>query len=436
MYEALEKLDRAYESSRRLNEALEGVEREWSIRSGSIGRYAEVLREQLACPDLAGLLASQSASPPVVGMRATILEAAQKMREHRETAVLVFDSDQQGQIGELGTLAGIFTSKDLVLRVLAAGLDPASTTVVRVMTPHPDCVTPNTPVVDALRKMHAGRYLHLPVVDGVGVVEGLVDVLKLTYTTLTQMTSIQGDPSEGPVWNRFWDSTLNPGESYPHDDVGESTSNGSDRFSQSSNHREYGDEHNFPDDSTVAPDDSASVFPSRTRHHLDHSINQAASSYAGSGVGMSTTLGSALPDHIYVFKIRDTRSTQLHRFTSPYSSLSDLQSLVAAKLSLPLASVWLSYIDDEGDYVNLSTDKDLEDAVLMARAAGWGRLVLSLDGEREGREVEALNSVAGQVLVGAERRRRRDRNGTFLTPMLMGGGIALACAFLLGRSFK
>ncbi|KAI9002259.1 hypothetical protein BC832DRAFT_518220, partial [Gaertneriomyces semiglobifer] len=187
LYEALEKLDRAYESSRRLNEALEGVEREWSIRSGSIGRYAEVLRDQLACPDLAGLLASQSSSPAVVGLRTTVLDATKEMRDSRETAVLVFDTDPQGQTGGLGSLAGIFTSKDLVLRVLAAGLDPAVTTVVRVMTPHPESVTGATPVVDALRKMHAGRYLHLPVVDELGVVEGMVDVLKLTYTTLNQM---------------------------------------------------------------------------------------------------------------------------------------------------------------------------------------------------------------------------------------------------------
>ncbi|KAI8921062.1 hypothetical protein DFJ77DRAFT_523269 [Powellomyces hirtus] len=49
--------------------------------------------------------------------------------------------------------------------------DPATTVVSRVMTPHPDIVTPSTPVVDALREMHAGRYLHLPVVDESGVIE-------------------------------------------------------------------------------------------------------------------------------------------------------------------------------------------------------------------------------------------------------------------------
>ncbi|TPX66723.1 hypothetical protein SpCBS45565_g04264 [Spizellomyces sp. 'palustris'] len=436
LYEALEKLDRAYESSRRLNEALEGVEREWSIRSGSIGRYAEALRDQLACPDLAGLLASQSSSPPVVGLRATVLDAARMMRESRETAVLVFDSDRQGHAGDLGSLAGIFTSKDLVLRVLAAGLDPAATMVVRVMTPHPDCVTPDTPVVDALRKMHAGRYLHLPVVDNVGVVEGMVDVLKLTYTTLTQMTNIQGEPGEGPVWNRFWDSTLSPPEIYDINENGSASASHSDHLSNFS--RKY--EEPFPDDSTVAPDDSASMFPARTNGLFSQKgIDGNGSNNSGSGVG--TGFGTALSEGLYVFKLRDSRTGHMHRFTSPFHSIEVLQAAVAAKLSLPPAaaeSLQLSFIDDEGDCVHLGTDKDILDAVLMARAGGWGRVVLSITGERDRREVEALNRVANKVFgeEGSGRQQRRGGDVGYLTPMLMGGGVALACAFLLGKAFK
>jgi len=35
----------------------------------------------------------------------------------------------------------------------------------QVMTPNPECVTVDTPIVDALHTMHDGRFLHLPVVD-------------------------------------------------------------------------------------------------------------------------------------------------------------------------------------------------------------------------------------------------------------------------------
>lgn len=47
--------------------------------------------------------------------------------------------------------------KDVVLRVIAAGLNPETCSVVRVMTPHPDTATPHTTIMDALRRMHGKR---------------------------------------------------------------------------------------------------------------------------------------------------------------------------------------------------------------------------------------------------------------------------------------
>ena len=45
-------------------------------------------------------------------------------------------------------------SKDVVLRVIAAGLDATRCSVVRVMTPHPDTAPPTTTIHDSLKKMH------------------------------------------------------------------------------------------------------------------------------------------------------------------------------------------------------------------------------------------------------------------------------------------
>ena len=70
------------------------------------------------------------------------------MKENHTTAVLVQDQ---------GSITGIFTSKDVVLRVIAAGLDPATCSVVRVMTPHPDFAPMDMSIQSALRKMH-GMY--------------------------------------------------------------------------------------------------------------------------------------------------------------------------------------------------------------------------------------------------------------------------------------
>ncbi|RKO83908.1 hypothetical protein BDK51DRAFT_24606 [Blyttiomyces helicus] len=185
LYEALEKLERASESSRKLDEALSTVESAAcaipTTRSSSAAlRTAELLRSQLALPtlNLASLLASQAASPPVADAHATVIVAARAMRAARETAVLVFDTE------DMGSLAGIFTSKDLVLRL---ALPPPLS---------PPAKWSEGEFEHTLRSRHLcptdGRYLHLPVVDEEGVVAGMVDVLKLTYTTLTQVRTVEG----------------------------------------------------------------------------------------------------------------------------------------------------------------------------------------------------------------------------------------------------
>ena len=52
-----------------------------------------------------------------------------------------------------GHLAGIVTPKDLLMRVVAKGLDPDATAVSDIMTPNPDTVAPEMTVVEALREV-------------------------------------------------------------------------------------------------------------------------------------------------------------------------------------------------------------------------------------------------------------------------------------------
>lgn len=143
-YEAMEKLERAYSSSRKLYDALEGVQSELgSSQPQQIIQYVEALRQKMSGPTLESVL--NGIPPTTVSVRTTVREAAQMMRENRTTAVLVQDQ---------GNITGIFTSKDVVLRVIAPGLDPATCSVVRVMTPHPDFAPMDMSIQAALRKMH------------------------------------------------------------------------------------------------------------------------------------------------------------------------------------------------------------------------------------------------------------------------------------------
>ncbi len=100
---------------------------------------------------------------------ATVRDAARVMTERHIGAVLVAVD---------GRLQGIFTERDVLARVVAAGLDPDDTALGGVMTPNPDTVAPTDTALDALRRMSERGYRHLPVLDGDQMV-GIVSIRDL-----------------------------------------------------------------------------------------------------------------------------------------------------------------------------------------------------------------------------------------------------------------
>ena len=92
-----------------------------------------------------------------VAPEATILDAAKLMRNKKIAALVVTDGD--------GKLIGIVTERDVVFRAVAAGLDPASSTIADIMTANPDTLSPNDSASDALELMQTRNYRHLPVVE-------------------------------------------------------------------------------------------------------------------------------------------------------------------------------------------------------------------------------------------------------------------------------
>lgn len=155
-HEALDKVERGSSASQKLYAALEGVQSEMggslatNPQAAAMLAYVDALREKTALPDLTTVMDSRT-QPATVGPRSTVRDAAKLMKEFKTTAVCVMEP---GLGGAPAKIAGIFTSKDVVLRVIAAGLDPGRCSVVRVMTPHPDVAPPTMTVQDALKKMH------------------------------------------------------------------------------------------------------------------------------------------------------------------------------------------------------------------------------------------------------------------------------------------
>ncbi len=157
-HEALDKVERSSSASEKLYSALAGVQSELGTGLGSNPQtaamlsYVEALREKTALPDLTTVMDSRT-QPATVGPKTTVKEVSKLMKERRTTAVCVMEPAAPGQ--PTPKIAGIFTSKDVVLRVIAAGLDAGRCSVVRVMTPHPDTAPPTMTIHDALKKMHS-----------------------------------------------------------------------------------------------------------------------------------------------------------------------------------------------------------------------------------------------------------------------------------------
>eukprot|EP01038_Epipyxis_sp_PR26KG_P014656 gene14656-19691_t len=132
---------------------------------------------------------------PFVVPNCTIREAAKVMANVRK-GVLIMDEVN-------GKLLGIVTPRDLLNRVVAKGLSPDETLISSIMTPSPDCVSPDLTLLDALKEMHDHKYLHLPVRDDTGRVLGLVDVMELVCSTAG------GEHENGSKgWRDFFQSSM------------------------------------------------------------------------------------------------------------------------------------------------------------------------------------------------------------------------------------
>ncbi|MDG4720471.1 MULTISPECIES: CBS domain-containing protein [Thalassospira] len=108
----------------------------------------------------------------------SVMDAVNLMTERKIGAVIIVDNSAK--------LAGIFTERDLVNRVVAKGLDAAGVPLSKVMTANPDTLGPNDTAMNALDLMSARRYRHLPVVDGDTVV-GMVSIRDLFNVVKAQL---------------------------------------------------------------------------------------------------------------------------------------------------------------------------------------------------------------------------------------------------------
>ena len=117
-----------------------------------------------------GLLKIADVPSAEIGPDNTVLDAVAVMAKARVGAVAVV---------EMAELRGIFTERDLMLRVVQQKRDPGSTKIREVMTSPVSTAYDKTPAADAMTLMLERHLRHLPIVGNDGQLLGMLSIRDL-----------------------------------------------------------------------------------------------------------------------------------------------------------------------------------------------------------------------------------------------------------------
>jgi CBS domain-containing protein len=109
-------------------------------------------------------------APLLVGGETPLAEVIRRMQAEHCGCALVLEGDQ---------LAGIFTERDLLMRVAGHALDPERTVVSACMTPDPVTLPADASVAYALHIMVLEGFRHIPVMDEAGKPTAVVSMRDL-----------------------------------------------------------------------------------------------------------------------------------------------------------------------------------------------------------------------------------------------------------------
>jgi CBS domain-containing protein len=121
------------------------------------------------------ILAEKGHEVHTTGEDASVLDATKLMNKHKVGALVVLRG---------GDLAGMFTERDVLTRVVAACKDPTTMKVGQAMTRQVLCCAPDTTILDARSVMRNKRIRHLPVVGREGKLVGMISIGDLNAWSL------------------------------------------------------------------------------------------------------------------------------------------------------------------------------------------------------------------------------------------------------------
>lgn len=121
----------------------------------------------------------------VTDRNTTVMDAAKLMREHHVGAIVVIDNENGG-----AQPVGILTDRDIVVEILACGLDPETILVEDIMLESLHTVAEKDGVFTTIRLMREYGVRRLPVVNESGDLEGIVSLDDLIALLASEIEEI------------------------------------------------------------------------------------------------------------------------------------------------------------------------------------------------------------------------------------------------------
>jgi CBS domain-containing protein len=118
-------------------------------------------------PTVRDVLASKVQGVQSTSPEATVLEAVTQMNDHKIGALVVMED---------GKVAGMFTERDVLRRVVGDARLPDATRVGQVMTSKVVCCDPDADLEEVATLMKNRRIRHVPVCNGDGRLLGMISI--------------------------------------------------------------------------------------------------------------------------------------------------------------------------------------------------------------------------------------------------------------------
>ncbi|KAG6828321.1 hypothetical protein H0H92_008384 [Tricholoma furcatifolium] len=394
-HETLGNAQRRSLASEQLFSAMTGVATEIGTSADMLA-WAAKLRAKTTLPDLA--LALGSLGPPAtIGPKTSVRTAAQIMKENDTSAVCVIEETtlSPGSGRRSPRLVGILTCEDILLRVIAAGLDASYCSVVRVMALRPETIIPTT----------NNQRSHVAVADEGEHLLAIVNILSLAEASQDQIRASNEDlaipettTESRPMLGRFLESIRSDTPASEHSTEPPVPSHEDVPLSPRS-------EASTSDSMTVVDELSAmSMSPKSLKDlPLGGDIHSPREFFKALPMGHSPFVSpqispsNSMTGETYVFKFTSPGGIT-HRLEARSDDSKGLKKMVVEKLvtdplfnstSVPDASnrpdphdFGLFYKDEDGDDVAITDDNNVRHAVAASKKQGTDRVMLIVKGGR------------------------------------------------------